>query len=320
MLRHLTPSHDDRLLVDATTGDDAAVWLLEPGRAIVFTADFITPIVDDAVIWGEIAAANAVSDVYAMGGRPLLALNLVAWNREELTPALLAEVLGGAAELARRAGFLIAGGHTIDDPAPKFGLAVIGEVDPDAMLTNAGLRPGQDLILTKALGVGIAATAIKRGVADAALVDQAVASMRRLNAAAARAAVGAGASGATDVTGFGLLGHLGRAARESGVDVTIDAPSVPVFDGIVDLTAQGVVPGGSRRNLDSVIERLDGDDDEVTRLVLADAQTSGGLVFGVDPDQTDRVLEALADDDHRAARIGRTAAGDGRLTIDGTLS
>ncbi len=280
------------------------------------TADFITPLVDDARMWGRIAAANAVSDVYAMGGRPILALNLVGWNREELSPDLLADVLEGAQSIAHEGGFMIAGGHTVDDPEPKFGLAVVGEVHPDQMLTNAGLRPGQALVLTKPLGIGIASTAIKRGQASDQLIEEAVAQMTRLNRDAAQIAVQAGATGATDVTGFGLLGHLGRAAIESGVDVTLDVDRVPILDGVRELAANGVVPGGSLRNLEAVVDRLDaGDVGEITTLLLADAQTSGGLVFGVDPSAADDVLAELATTGHRAAVIGTTIAGVGQLTL-----
>jgi selenide,water dikinase len=318
VLRRLTPSTDERLLVDATTGDDAAVWKLDDDRALVVTADFITPLVDDARTWGRIAAANAVSDVYAMGGRPLLALNLVGWNSTELPIELLGDVLDGASSIAAEGGFVLAGGHTVDDPEPKFGLAVVGEVHPDRLLTNAGFRPGQALVLTKALGIGVATTAIKRDEAPVSLVDAAVASMCRLNDEAARVALSVGVTGATDVTGFGLLGHLGRAAIESGVDVELEVSAVPLLDGVRPLAEAGVVPGGSQRNLAWVDDRLDrGGVDEVSVLLLADAQTSGGLVFGVDPDRADEAVSQLRASGHDAAVIGRTAArpGSGRLAL-----
>ena len=192
------------------TGDDAAVWRISDDRALALTADFITPVVDDARAWGRVAAANAVSDIYAMGGTPLMALNLVCWNSDELSADLLVEVLQGAQEIASEAGFVIAGGHTVDDPEPKFGLAVMGEVHPDRMLTNTGFRPGDALVLTKPLGIGVITTAIKSGDAPPDVVEAAMQSMTRLNADAAAVAVAAGATGATDITGFGLLGHLGR--------------------------------------------------------------------------------------------------------------
>lgn len=292
------------------------MWRLDDDRALIFTADFITPLVDDAEAWGRIAAANSVSDVYAMGGRPLLAINLVAWNRDELSPDLLGEVLGGAAAVAKAGGFVIGGGHTVDDPEPKFGLAVIGEAHPDRLLTNAGLRPDQTLILTKPLGIGVVSTAIKAGRAPETLVDDAVDSMTRLNDEAARVAMAAGATGGTDVTGFGLLGHLGRAARESAIDAELDPGAVPILDGVRDLAADGLIPGGSRRNLRSVEAQLEAvSADELDVLLLADAQTSGGLVFGVDPDRADGVVAELAGSGHRAAIIGHTRAGDGRLLL-----
>ena len=315
-MRRLAPVTDPDLLVGASTGDDAAVWRLDDERALVVTADFITPVVDDARSWGRVAAANAVSDVYAMGGRPLLALNLVGWNAAELSNDLLVEVLLGAEEIASEGGFVIAGGHTVDDPEPKFGLAVVGEVHPGRMLTNTGFRPGDVLLLTKPLGVGIITTAIKQGSASDHVVGAALASMTRLNAEAARIAVEAGSSGATDVTGFGLLGHLGRAAHESGVDVTIDVAAVPLLPGTRELADAGAIPGGSRRNLAWADERLDrGGFDEAEVILLADAQTSGGLVFGVDPTGVDVALAALASTGHESAVIGLVTTGSGRITL-----
>ena len=317
MLRRLTPSNDPRLLVDATTGDDAAVWQIDDDRALVVTADFITPLVDDAYTWGRIAAANAVSDVYAMGGRPLLALNLVGWNTEELSNDLLGDVLAGAASIAAAAGFVIAGGHTVDDPEPKFGLAVVGEVHPARILTNAGLKPGQTLVLTKPLGIGIISTALKQGHRLASeTLDLAVFEMTRLNDHAARIALAAGATGATDVTGFGLLGHLGRAALESQVDAELDLASVPVHPDVRQLAEDGFIPGGSQRNLAHIIPQLDaGPIDELFQIMLADAQTSGGLVFGVDSAEADAVVAELVSLGHRAAVIGRTSVGSGRIVV-----
>ena len=298
------------------TGDDAAVYRLDDGRALVVTADFITPVVDDARMWGRVAAANAVSDVYAMGGRPLLALNLVGWNSEELSIDLLAEVLLGAQDVASEGGFVIAGGHTVDDPEPKFGLAVVGEADPDRLLTNTGFRPGDVLVLTKPLGIGVITTAIKDGTAPDDVVHGALDCMTRLNAEAARVALDAGATGATDVTGFGLLGHLGRAVMESGVDAEIDVGAVPLLEGARALAETGSIPGGSRRNLAWVDERLDrGNHDELDVLLLADAQTSGGLVFGASPAAAHEALDRLEETGHTASVIGRVAEGNGRLRL-----
>jgi selenide,water dikinase len=306
---HLHPDHPAELLVGSASGDDAAVWRLDDQRALVSTADFITPVVDDARTWGRVAAANAVSDVYAMGGRPLFALNLVGWNTEQLPTSLLGELLAGGQDIATEAGFVVAGGHTIDDPEPKYGMAVTGEVHPDRMLTNAGLRVGDDVVLTKPLGVGVITTAIKADRATSAQADAAVASMIRLNDVAARTALAAGATGCTDVTGFGLLGHLGRMALESRVQVTIDVTAVPFLPGALDLASDGMVPGGSRRNLAWAIEYCDaGDHGELQQLLLADAQTSGGLVFGVDPGATSDVLAELDATGHTAACIGSVGA------------
>ncbi len=319
MLDRLTPNTDERILVDATTGDDAAVWRLDADRALVFTADFITPVVDDATTWGRIAACNAVSDVYAMGGRPLIALNLVGWNNDELPADMLGDVLAGAAEVAAQGGFFLVGGHTVDDPEPKFGLAVVGEAHPDHLITNAGLRAEQTLILTKPLGIGVISTALKAGSAPDAVVAAAVEQMTKLNAEACRVALAHGATGGTDVTGFGLIGHLGRAAFESEVDVDLSVGAVPFIDGVRELAEAGFIPGGSRRNLASLVEQVDeGDIDDLTVLLLADAQTSGGLVFGVDDDHVDDVLAQLAASGHIVAAIGRTRHPDD-LSAPGVL-
>jgi selenide,water dikinase len=311
--------HADRpaeLLVGTATGDDAAVWRLDDERALVSTADFITPVVDDARTWGRVAAANSVSDIYAMGGRPLFALNLVAWNTDALPMSLLGEVLAGGQDIATAAGFVVAGGHTIDDPEPKYGMAVTGEVHPDRILTNAGLRAGQDLILTKPLGIGVITTAIKADVAAGDVIEAAVASMTRLNDVASRIAIAAGATGCTDVTGFGLLGHLGRMTIESRVRVTIEFDAVPFLPGAIDLAADGIMPGGSVRNLNWGVEILDaGDHDQLHQLLIADAQTSGGLIFGVDPAHTAGVLAELSATGHGAARIGRADAGTAGIVL-----
>ena len=316
MLRRLEmPTHPD-LLVGTATSDDAAVWRLDATRALVVTADFITPIVDDPRAWGRIAAANSVSDVYAMGGRPLLSLNLVGWNTDELGTDVLLAVLQGAAEAATEGGWITVGGHTIEDPEPKFGMAVVGEVHPDRILTNAGLRPGDTLVLTKALGAGVVATALKAGRAPDDVVEAAVASMSRLNREAAAFALDAGATGATDVTGFGLLGHLRSMAEASTVDAELDAGAVPVLPGVPEMVAAGLVPGGTRRNLAWAGERLDahGVDDAVV-LVLADAQTSGGLLFGAEPARAEDAASALRASGHAAAVVGRVVAGSGAIRV-----
>lgn len=311
-MRHLQTSTSPELLVGSETGDDAAVWRLDDERALVSTADFITPVVDDARTWGRVAAANSVSDVYAMGGRPLFALNLVGWNTDELPIELLGEVLAGGSDIAQAAGFIIAGGHTIDDPEPKYGMAVTGEVSPNRILTNTGLKIGQDLILTKPLGIGVITTAIKADKAPASVAEAAVESMIKLNDIGARVALEAGATGCTDVTGFGLLGHLGRMAAESGIHAVVNFDAIPFLAGAYELAESGLIPGGSARNLEWGSAVLDaGTRDELDQIMFADAQTSGGLIFGVDPAATADVLSELDATGHSAAHIGTTVEGMG---------
>lgn len=311
------PSHPD-LLVGNDTGDDAAVWRLSADRALVATTDFFTPIVDDPRTWGAIAATNAVSDVYAMGGTPLFALNLVCWPGSDLPASMLAEVLDGGADVGRRCGFAVVGGHTIDDPEPKYGLAVVGEVHPDRVLTNTGLRPGDALVLTKPLGIGVISTAIKAGRATPTMTDAAVEAMTTPNADAAAAALEAGATGCTDVTGYGLLGHLTAMAAASGVDAMVDPSSVPVLDGVRELIADDVVPGGTRRNREWVDGRIaPGGVAEREILLLCDAQTSGGLLFGAAPGAADAAVARLRGLGHPAARIGTVTEGSGTVRLDG---
>src|SRR3954451_18494297 len=250
---------DPDLLVGLDTADDAAVYRLRDDLAVVVTTDFLTPIVDDPYDWGRIAATNALSDVYAMGGAPLLALNLVAWPREGLPFELLARVIDGGADVARAAGGLIAGGHSIDDPEPKYGLAVVGTVEPDRVWRNAGGRPGDVLVLTKPIGLGVISTAVKREAASPELLATAVGIMTTLNADARDAgrALGDAIHGATDVTGFGLLGHLGELARGSGVGARVDRAAVPVIDGVPALVRAGFVAGGTQRNHAFVSEFVD---------------------------------------------------------------
>jgi selenide, water dikinase len=293
---------DPRVLVAADTADDAAVVQLAPDLAIVQTADFFTPIVDDPYAFGRIAAANALSDVYAMGGRPVSALNLVAYPLATLGPEILQEILRGGHDAVAAAGAAVVGGHSIDDPEPKYGMAVTGVVAPGEVLTNAGGRPGDALVLTKPLGAGAVATAIKRGIADPALVERAIAVMTALNDRAAAAARAAGARALTDVTGFGLLGHLHELAAASGVAAEVDAAAVPAIEGVLELLERDdALAGGSRRN------RADAETftvwaegvPEVRRRLLCDAMTSGGLLAAV-PDAA--AMEGAA--------IGRLVAGE----------
>jgi selenide,water dikinase len=318
VLRDLTTSSHADLIVGADAGDDAAVWRLDADRALVATADFITPVVDDARTWGRIAATNSVSDVYAMGGRPLFGLNLVGWNRDELSNDLLREVLAGASDVAAAGGWAIAGGHTVDDPEPKFGLAVVGEVAPDAVTTVSGLRAGDVLVLTKPLGTGVVTTALKAGRAPTEVVSAAVDEMTRTNARAVEVARAAGASGMTDITGFGFLGHLRNMLVHSGVAAEITVPAVPLLPGAADLAVAGFVPGGSRRNLDHVRPLLASTDehDETTVLLLADAQTSGGLLFGAaSASAAAGAAAALEEEGHTAAVVGQVVAGEPRIRL-----
>lgn len=297
------------MLVDALSRDDAAVFRIAPDRALIATVDFFTPIVDDAATWGAIAAANALSDVYAMGGRPLFCLNLVGWPRTTLPMDLLGEVMAGAVGITQRAGCLMLGGHSIDDPEPKFGLAVIGEVHPDRMLTNAAARPGDLLVLTKPLGTGILTTALKQEQATEADLVAAVAAMTTLNEAAARAALAHGVRAATDVTGFGLLGHLDGMLTASGVGAELTCGAVPVFPGARMLAEAGVAPGGTLRNLEAAAVTWDPALSRADQVVLADAQTSGGLLLAVPPDRATALVAALrAGDTPEAAVIGKVVA------------
>src|SRR5580692_1247525 len=298
------------LLVGAAEGDDAAVLRLDDERALVLTTDFFTPIVDDPGEWGRIAAANALSDVYAMGGRPVIALNLTAWPGETLPLSLLAEVLRGGASVAASAGCLVVGGHTIDDPEPKYGMAVVGLASPDRLFTIDAARPGDALVLTKAIGTGVVATAHKRGAASDADLAAAVASMTTLNASASSAALACGVVAATDVTGFSLLGHLHRMLRASGVSAVIEASAVPLLPGALELTSAGYVSGGTRNNM-SYLEKWASVDDAVpvdVAVLLQDAQTSGGLLLA--SSAPDDLVGELGRRGVLAAVVGRVVAGE----------
>jgi len=303
------------------------VWRRPDGRALVATTDFFTPIVDDARTWGRIAAVNAASDVYAMGGSPLFALNLVAWPRDVLPLDLLAEVLAGGHDAATAGGWVVVGGHSVDGPEPMYGQSVVGELVGSEPLTNAGARPGDALVLTKPLGTGLLATAVKR-LPTAALAAggdlheayvAGVAEMTRSNSAASAAALEAGASAATDVTGFGLLGHLLGMLEASRAAAVVDAGSVPLLPGAPDLLAAGYVAGGTQRNLEHVAPHVDGGA-ETTRTLLSDAQTSGGLLVAVAPASAAAMVDRLAGTGHTAAVVGEVTDGPaGRITISGRV-
>jgi selenide, water dikinase len=286
---------DPALLVGADTLDDAAVYRLTDDIALVQTVDFFTPVVDDPYDFGRIAAANAFSDIYAMGGRPLTALNIVCFPSGVLPLDYLARILLGGAETARLADATIVGGHTVDDPEPKYGLAVTGVVRPGEELTNAGARPGDVLVLTKPLGTGVIATAVKQGTAPPDVVAAATASMATLNRAGAEVARACGARALTDITGFGLLGHLSELCRASGVVAEVWYDRLPLLPGAETLARQGVVPGGTKRNLEFVQPwtYFDPRLEPWQRLLCADAQTSGGLALVVPSERTAEVVQEL---------------------------
>jgi selenide,water dikinase len=288
--------HDPRLLVGAATGDDAGVYRLRRDSALVQTVDFFTPIVDDPFAYGQIAAANALSDVYAMGGRPLTAMNLLAVPVEKVSAETIAEILRGGAMKVREAGCALVGGHTIKNPEPVYGLSVTGLVHPRRVMTNANARPGDLLVLTKPLGTGIATTGIKRGLTSPKLEKRAVAVMRQLNTAGAEVAEKGFVRAATDITGFGLLGHLASMCRASGVGAEVEAGAVPALSPeVFDLIRSDCVPGGTRANLQAceTCVTWDGAVPEAHRVLLADAQTSGGLLLCVRPKKLEAVRQVL---------------------------
>jgi selenide,water dikinase len=288
------------------------VLRLDDERALILTTDFFTPIVDDPGDWGRIAAANALSDVYAMGGRPLFAVNLAAWPGDGLDIALLGQVLQGGAQVAAQAGCVIAGGHTIDDPVPKYGLAVVGLAHPDRLLTIDRAAPGDRLILTKPVGTGVIATALKRGAPPPEVVQAAVASMTALNAEASQAALAAAVKAATDVTGFGLLGHLHRMLAASGAAATVTAAAVPLLPGAWELAAAGFVSGGTRANTARIspFVNLDPAIPDDLAVLLYDAQTSGGLLLAVPAAAAGALLADLEARGLPAALIGEVVTGE----------
>ena len=296
MLRQLPAIEDPNLLVGISTGDDAAVYKMSDEMAIVSTVDFFPPIVDDPFKFGEIAATNALSDVYAMGGKPVFALNIVGFP-VDLPHDILGEILSGGASKAQEAGVLIVGGHTVDDAEPKYGMSVTGVVCPGEQVTNAGAQPGDVLVLTKPIGTGIITTAGKQERVSAETLDRAVAIMGELNRKASEAMMRVGVNACVDITGFGLLGHLRLITAGSGVSAQVKVSDVPVIEGVHELLNMGIAPGGTHRNLESLDGVVDwhADITEMTRILLADAQTSGGLLMSVSPGKLDALLDALAD-------------------------
>ena len=314
------PDVPAEVLVGIDTGDDATVWKVDDDRAIVATLDFFTPIVDDPYDWGRIAATNAMSDVYAMGGAPFLALNIAAWPVDDLPLSMLTSVLQGGIEAAAKAGVAVLGGHSITDPEPKYGMVVLGFVHPERLLTNAGAQPGDRLFLTKPIGLGMISTAAKRGVASDEQLAAALDTMTLLNADAADAMNEAGRThAATDVTGFGLLGHLHKMVSASGVSARVDAGAVNLLPGVLDLARGDVVAGGTKRNHAWVSPSTDwGDCTLPEQHLLADAQTSGGLLIATG--EPDALRSALSHRGVAFAEVGEIVEGPGgRIEVVGRV-
>ncbi|MBA4066808.1 MAG: selenide, water dikinase SelD [Isosphaera sp.] len=317
LLGQLPPVTDPNVLVGSATADDAAVYRLSADTALVLTTDFFTPIVDDPRDFGRVAAANALSDVYAMGGRPLTALSVVGFP-DTLPAAVLARILGGAAEVTAEAGVAIVGGHTIKSEEPIFGLAVVGTIHPDKVLSNAGARPGDALLLTKPIGLGIISTAAKNDRDERGAIAEAIGVMATLNRAAAEVLVRTEVHALTDVTGFGLLGHLRNMTAASGVTAEVWADRVPVLAAAREYVSAGIAPGGTRANRSFLADWVEyaAGVTEADQLLLCDAQTSGGLLAAVPGAAADQVVRALAAAGVTAAAVGRvTGAGDGRITV-----
>jgi selenide,water dikinase len=312
VMERVTPATDERVLVGYGGSDDAGVVLVRDDLALVQTVDFFTPIVDDPYDFGRIAATNALSDVYAMGGRPICALNIVAFP-EDLDLGILATILEGGSSVARKAGVAIVGGHTIKDAEPKYGMAVTGEVDPRRIVTNACAQPGDALVLTKPLGTGILTTALKRGAIAPEDLREAVEAMTTLNDRAAEAMLAAGAHAATDITGFGLLGHAYNIACASDVRLTFNTAAVPFMDHVLELIEGGMVPGGTRHNAETHAAFTDFAPSvpQAVRTALSDAQTSGGLLIAVAPDRLSILVRELKDRSVMAAVIGTVERGLG---------
>ena len=302
---HLPPVEDPAVLVGTSTADDAAVYRIDDQRAIIQTVDFITPIVDDPYDYGRIAAANSISDVYAMGGRPLFALNIVCFPSKKLPLDVLGTILKGGCDKAHEAGIDIIGGHSVDDAEPKYGLVVTGVVSSDRVLTNAGAQPGDVLVLTKPLGSGILTTALKKGLLADSTKNKIVDVMATLNRAAAEALDGLEVHALTDITGFGLIGHLVEMLTGSGVGARLVTADVPVLEQVWPLARDGVYPGGTKRNLERFDRSVNWPDatPEEMKMVLADPQTSGGLLIAIAPHELDRLIDRLASAEVPAAAV-----------------
>lgn len=306
VLAEISPPQDKRILVGTETGDDAAVYLINPETAIVQTVDFFTPIVDDPYLFGAISAANSLSDIYAMGATPLFALNIVGFPSNRLPMTVLREILRGAQEKAKEAGISIIGGHSVDDTEPKYGMAVTGVVHPDKLVTNASARAGDQLILTKPIGTGILTTALKQGLLEKDQIEPLIASMSMLNQKAGAALQQFHAHACTDVTGFGLLGHLLGMMKAANLCAVLDADAIPTLPGVYDLAAASVIPGGSRNNHAYTKPYVEYAKEmtEVQQLILNDAQTSGGLLMAVEKSSVSSIINFLTNEGIFASKIG----------------
>jgi len=303
---------DENVLVGTGTADDGAAYRISDEVALIQSVDFFTPVVDDPYWFGAIAAANSISDIYAMGGSPAIALNIVGFpkNHPDLPLEVLGDILRGGADKAREAGVSVLGGHSIDDREPKYGMAVTGFCHPDRIWTNVGAKPGDQLVLTKPLGTGIIASALRKQACEPAVLQGALESMATLNRAAAEAATGLDVHACTDITGFGLLGHLGEMLGRGGLKATLSVSAIPVLDGARELAQAGYVPGGTRRNLNAESQRTSfgAEVGELDQLLVCDAQTSGGLVLALTPADAAALQSKLGRE--RAAIIGEVSASD----------
>ena len=319
-MRLLPPNVPDKnLLVGLDTSDDAGVYRLTDDIALIQTVDFFTPVVDDPYLFGQIAAANALSDVYAMGGKPLTVLNLVAFPTGKLDLSILARILEGGASKIQEAGAVLVGGHSIQDDEPKYGLSVTGVVHPDKVIANSGAKPGDYLVLTKPIGVGVVSTAIKRGLVSDEIIDQAVQVMAALNAGSSEVMQEVGVNACTDISGFGLLGHAMEMAKGSGVGLKIRFERVPLLTGTKEFAAQGAICGGSRSNLNFLASDTDfaSNISEIEQLIMADAITSGGLLISVPGDRLDDLIQRLKEKDIQGAVIGNVIAEPkGRIIVE----
>lgn len=309
-MRHLPQTDDPKLLVGLETSDDAGVYLLSDDIALIQTLDFFTPIVDDPFLFGQIAAANALSDIYAMGGRPLTAMNIITYPAKSGDLKTLARILAGGADKVKEAGALIVGGHSVEDPEPKYGLAVTGIAHPDRIYRNSTAQPGDRLILTKRLGTGVVATAVKANLAPPDLKEQAASQMAELNRTASETMQETGAHACTDVTGFGLLGHAFEMAKGSGVGIIFESSRLPLLPGVQELAAMGLLPGGAHSNRAYLGDAVSFDE----RVPLAvqdlmyDPQTSGGLLIAIDGRKAPELLDRLKQRGVSAVDIGRVEA------------